>query len=61
MDEKIEVGDVVKLRSGGPEMTVERIRPESLYCVFFDQNHELQTVTFDDPAVCQKIERPAGA
>jgi uncharacterized protein YodC (DUF2158 family) len=38
-------GDVVKLKSGGPVMTVERVETESenrvfVYCVWFDDKHK---------------------
>jgi uncharacterized protein YodC (DUF2158 family) len=45
MNEKIEVGDVVKLKTGGPKMTVSNIGPNpvttSVYCVWFQgDEHE---------------------
>jgi uncharacterized protein YodC (DUF2158 family) len=43
----INVGDVVKLKSGGPKMTVEKIDTE-LYavCWWFDKNEEAKTSKF---------------
>jgi uncharacterized protein YodC (DUF2158 family) len=33
---KIKVGDVVKLKSGGPLMTIERKKGNYFYCVWFN-------------------------
>ena len=32
------VGDVVKLKSGGPEMTVEVIADNTVSCIWFDKS-----------------------
>jgi uncharacterized protein YodC (DUF2158 family) len=31
-----EVGDIVVLKSGGPDMTVASVGPEAVVCVWFD-------------------------
>lgn len=41
-----EVGDVVQLKSGGPQMTVERIWEEDVECVWFDDKRVIQRATF---------------
>lgn len=47
MKEKIELGDVVQLKSGGPKMTVEKIDEDGkLTCVWFDKNEQYRE-TFD--------------
>jgi len=42
MNDKIKAGDVVELKSGGPEMTVDSIGDhqgiESAFCTWFDGN-----------------------
>jgi uncharacterized protein YodC (DUF2158 family) len=60
MSEKkeIEVGDTVRLKSGGPLMTVTEIEDrqgvKSVFCVWFEKNKQdkgafpLATVTYDD-------------
>lgn len=32
---ELKVGDVVRLKSGGPKMTVEEVRPTSVVCIWF--------------------------
>ena len=39
-------GDVVKLKSGGPQMTVEGTDSDSVECVFFDKDNVLKRATF---------------
>lgn len=38
------IGDLVKLKSGGPIMTVSWIDGESCYCTFFTSDMELKEV-----------------
>ena len=33
--QKLKIGDVVKLKSGGPTMTVIRVEDEDVYCMWF--------------------------
>jgi uncharacterized protein YodC (DUF2158 family) len=44
------VGDVVKLKSGGPNMTVDGAGGSRLTCVWFNQ-HERCTASFDQGAL----------
>lgn len=41
-----QVGDLVKLKSGGPVMTVSWINNENTGCNWFNQNDELRTANF---------------
>lgn len=42
-----EKGDVVKLKSGGPDMTVSQVKMDSVFeVVYFDQTGKLQTSNF---------------
>lgn len=34
-NQKLEIGDVVKLKSGGPKMTVTSVEEESFHCYWF--------------------------
>ena len=46
MEQQLNIGDVVALKSGGPNMTVEHIDPEtqSVLCSWFDgQEKKLST------------------
>lgn len=50
--EEIKVGDTVRLKSGGPVMTVARIVPnpkiqgESIICIWFNKQEERQDGAF---------------
>jgi uncharacterized protein YodC (DUF2158 family) len=55
MPDEIKVGDVVQLKSGGPDMTVNQIDklgtmsgegPLSAWCCWFDNNREEKKGTF---------------
>lgn len=57
MDKPIEVGDVVRLKSGGPAMTVGHIncpttdrKDDQAQCCWVDENGDGRTYTF--PVVC---------
>lgn len=45
MSEKIESGDVVKLKSGGPRMTVSSVDQGDAFCYWF-VDHEVRRNTF---------------
>ena len=36
------VGDTARLKSGGPLMTIEEIKPEGITCTWFDDKNKLQ-------------------
>lgn len=38
---KIEVGSVVRLKTGGPEMTVVEIEKDIIVSLYFDEDNEL--------------------
>jgi len=40
----IQVGDVVRLKSGGPQMTVNGIDETRVYCFYFDKQGNKQTM-----------------
>ena len=40
MAEEFKIGDVVKLKSGGPNMTVEVIGEQGVYCAWFDKSEK---------------------
>ncbi|MCF8144961.1 MAG: DUF2158 domain-containing protein [Deltaproteobacteria bacterium] len=52
MTDQIKKGDVVQLKSGGPQMTVTDIIDEggykTVHCRFFDKNKNLQVAEFDE-------------
>lgn len=50
------IGDVVRLKSGGPDMTVKDITPEGLVsCIWFDPNGQYDQTTV--PAACLELVR----
>jgi len=50
------VGDVVRLKSGGPEMTVKNITPEGFVsCIWFDPDGQYDQTTM--PASCLELVR----
>jgi uncharacterized protein YodC (DUF2158 family) len=52
MDENIQAGDLVRLKSGGPNMTVTQVgetamlKVRSVWCVWFDHKMVQQSETF---------------
>ncbi|WP_165576243.1 YodC family protein [Aeromonas bestiarum] len=42
----MKVGDVVKLNSGGPSMTVLTIDEKEAKCLWFTSDYQLQSATF---------------
>jgi uncharacterized protein YodC (DUF2158 family) len=38
MAEQFKVGDVVLLKSGGPDMTIETVTGQTVHCVWFEKN-----------------------
>jgi len=55
---KFNTGDTVKLKSGGPAMTVVSTVEENVQCVWFDAKQELQRKYFDQELI---VEAPAAA
>ena len=49
-----QIGDVVKLKSGGPNMTVSTIKQEEIWCAWFDNNQEPKKAFFK-PNMLEKV------
>lgn len=47
MKEEFKEGDVVKLKSGGPKMTIINIDNISILCGYFDRQDVYRTSLFD--------------
>jgi uncharacterized protein YodC (DUF2158 family) len=60
MAEKIALGDVVKLNSGGEAMTVEEIDGEDVSCVWFE-GKRVQRGTFGAAVLTKYVRPPIGA
>jgi uncharacterized protein YodC (DUF2158 family) len=43
---ELQIGDVVKLKSGGPWMTVEKIEGDAVSCIWFPDNNAAVTRSF---------------
>ena len=44
---EFKVGDTVRLKSGGPLMTIDQIDPQSgIWCTWFDDKNKRQTDSF---------------
>jgi uncharacterized protein YodC (DUF2158 family) len=59
--EDFNVGDVVRLKSGGPDMTVDNANFSRVVCTWFDSNNILHHQSFDQGAI-EKVtpaEKPA--
>jgi len=55
--ESFEVGDVVQLKSGGPVMTVSKVEPPVVTCVWFPSLTDTATVEekFDTGELLKKV------
>lgn len=55
MKQKIEIGNIVMLKSGGPAMTVNNVNEETMYCKYFNFNPDgtkkCVTVSFNENAL----------
>jgi uncharacterized protein YodC (DUF2158 family) len=59
---KYQVGDIVKLKSGGPSMTVEKTEGSKIHCVWFSYGSSPSQGIFDIglliPSDSQEVYRP---
>ncbi len=44
---KFEIGDVVCLKSGGPDMSVEQVTNDEIVCIWFDEGRRIKERAFD--------------
>lgn len=58
MGEEIKKGDTVRLKSGGPLMTVQSIADNEASCTWFDDKNNRKEGIFD-PATLKADTRPA--
>jgi len=54
---QFQVGDVVQLKSGGPNMTVKRLMGIGVDCVWFDGQRLAQSAWFESDLLT-KVENP---
>lgn len=47
-EQKLGIGSVVRLRSGGPAMTIEQDMGADWHCIWFADSAELQRGTFSE-------------
>jgi len=56
-----QTGDVVRLRSGGPEMTVSKLTDVGIVCRWFPRNEDVKTaIECFDPAAVTLLRRAEG-
>ena len=53
--EEFKAGDVVRLKSGGPKMTVSGKVNEALTCVWYAGEHQGYSTSFFDPACVDRV------
>ena len=58
MADAFKPGDVVKIRSASPHMTVEDLDRGRCWCVWFDERYEVRRDCF--PADCLEAVKPYG-
>jgi len=51
-----EVGDVVRLKSGGPAITVSGFKDGDVWCNWFVENHDIPKVHWFMPEMLEKVE-----
>lgn len=51
-------GDVVRLKSGGPKMTVLSVKTAALSCQWFDRNGKMHKSDFDVEMVDKFVKAP---
>lgn len=56
-NEAIQVGDVVQLKSGGPQMTVDEVSGEQAGCTYFDEKKQMVTGAYVPLVALVKLER----
>jgi len=69
MPDTLRIGDTVKLKSGGPPMTVSLVGNEQVNCDWFDLHHQAHTKAFkicsivkeNDPVKLRATMAPASA
>ncbi len=52
------VADVVRLRSGGPPMTVRELKPEAVVCAWFDAHNVEHEDAFKPEMLIKPVSRP---
>ena len=58
MPEEFKKGDVVRLKSGGPRMTISSVEDDGrFFCLWFDGNDQKQKIF--DGAVLMRMEPPS--
>lgn len=58
MSDEFNIGDVVELKSGGPEMTVSSIDGKICTCIWFDNSNKMKDEFEKD--ILKKVERGGG-
>lgn len=54
----MQIGDIVRLKSGGPKMTITQMDETTISCAWFDRNGRDQKNTFPAETVERFVARP---
>jgi uncharacterized protein YodC (DUF2158 family) len=57
---QLNVGDVVRLRSGGPVMTVRRMNHDGVMCEWFDDQNHVESRLFEGAMLIREEEYARG-
>jgi uncharacterized protein YodC (DUF2158 family) len=58
---QFQVGDVVRLKSGGPDMTVKRLMGVGADCVWFQGGNRLSECAWFESDLLMRVENPGAS
>jgi uncharacterized protein YodC (DUF2158 family) len=52
---QFKIGDIVRLKSGGPAMTINRVHPNSVTCIYYNEQTNVFEFLLDVMPECLEI------